>query len=97
MQVDPKLTKEQFCERFKARMISLAGEKFDDGKSIAEYADMTSPTYFGYFGDGESPEECADGAAIDARLAAIRQAEERCKNWPRNSFLIKGERSGAST
>lgn len=61
MQVDPKLTKEQFCELFKARMVSQAGEEFDDGTSIVEYADMTGPSYFDeQYQDGESPEECAD-------------------------------------
>lgn len=38
--------KEEFCARFKARMLSRAGEKFDDGDSIADYADETAPTYW---------------------------------------------------
>jgi len=43
-------------------MISAAGRPtFDDGSSIAEYAEMTGPTYFQdmpYM--CESPEDCAD-------------------------------------
>ncbi len=38
-------------------MIEIAGEKFDDGESIADYADETAPSYYK---DGESPEECAE-------------------------------------
>ena len=55
------LTKEDFCARFKARMVAVAGDTFDDGKSIAEYADEIGPTYWAeQHQDGESPEDCAD-------------------------------------
>lgn len=40
------LTKEEFCRRFKVEMLRLAGEKFGDGKSIADYADEIAPTYW---------------------------------------------------
>jgi len=54
------LSKEEFCARFKAHMLK-AGEKFDDGSSIAEYADDTAPTYWEeQHRDGSSPEECAE-------------------------------------
>lgn len=54
------LPKEEFCARFKARMLK-AGATFDDGSSVAEYADDTAPTYWEeQHKDGESPEECAD-------------------------------------
>lgn len=52
--------KEEFCARFKAYMLSVAGEKFDDGTSIAEYADATAPTYWDEPDQrAEGPEECA--------------------------------------
>lgn len=57
------LTKEEFCARFKMEMLAMARrETFDDGSSIAEYADMTGPTYFDcqYMEDGLSPEDCAE-------------------------------------
>jgi hypothetical protein len=57
-----KLPRDEFLARFKARMLR-AGERFDDGSSIARYADDTGPTYF----DGQhaedptiTPEECAE-------------------------------------
>ena len=36
---------EEFCARFKAYMLK-AGETFDDGSSIAEYADDVAPSYW---------------------------------------------------
>ncbi len=39
------LTKDEFCARFKARMVGFL-ETFDDGTSVAEYADEVGPTYF---------------------------------------------------
>ena len=57
--MDP-ISKEEFCARFKAYMLSVAGEKFGDGTSIAEYADMTAPTYWDEPNQREEgPEECA--------------------------------------
>ena len=54
------MTKEEFCERFKARMLAVAGEKFDDGESVADYADETAPTYWDDPDQrAEGPEECA--------------------------------------
>jgi hypothetical protein len=56
-----EVTQEEFCARFKARMIARAGETFDDGGSIAEYADMAAPTYFEDASQrAEGPESCAD-------------------------------------
>lgn len=52
---------EEFCNRFKARMVGRAGDTFDDGSSIAKYADETAPTYFDDpMQRGNGPEECAD-------------------------------------
>jgi hypothetical protein len=55
------VSKEEFCERFKARMLLLAGQpEFDDGGSIAEYADMAALTYWDDPDQRrEGPEECA--------------------------------------
>lgn len=54
------MDKDEFCRRFKAEMIRLGGEKFDDGSSIAEYADETAPTYWAEPDQrAEGPEECA--------------------------------------
>ncbi|KMS64088.1 hypothetical protein V475_20165 [Sphingobium baderi LL03] len=56
------MTKDEFCARFKARMIARAGETFDDGESIADYADDTAPSYWeenGWLRD-QGPEDCAD-------------------------------------
>jgi len=36
-------------------MLACAGEKFDDGESIAEYADVTAPTYW------DEPHQREDG------------------------------------
>lgn len=49
------MSKEEFCARFKARMLFIAGERFDDGGSVAEYADNTAPTYF------DNPDQRSDG------------------------------------
>lgn len=57
---EPALTREEFCRRFKAEMIAVAGQTFDDGTSIAEYAEAVAPTYWeDQHQDGESPEDCA--------------------------------------
>jgi hypothetical protein len=55
------LTRDEFCARFKAHMLSRAGETFDDGESIAEYADETAPTYWeeNWLCE-QGPEACAD-------------------------------------
>ena len=57
----PDMLLEEFCARFKARMLERAGEQFDDGESIADYAEATAPTYFEIdeWRD-EGPEDCAD-------------------------------------
>jgi hypothetical protein len=63
---DEKLIeRDEFCRRFKARMIERAGETFDDGSSIAEYADEAAPSYFEDFCEErgpvtETPEDYAD-------------------------------------
>jgi hypothetical protein len=58
------ITREEFCARFKARMLARCGPRtvFDDGESIAEYADMTAPSYFedDDWLRREGPEACAD-------------------------------------
>ena len=59
------LTKEEFCRRFKAHLISLEGDTFADGESIAGYADEVGPTYWeDQHQDGLTPEDCAE-ADID--------------------------------
>ena len=54
--------KAEFCARFKAHMLKRTPfDKFDDGMTVAEYADETAPTYFDepeYRADG--PEACAE-------------------------------------
>lgn len=56
------IPKDKFCQRFKARMLAVAGEKFDDGSPIADYADATAATYWDEQGQrAEGPEACADG------------------------------------
>jgi len=51
----------EFCARFKARMLKRAGPTFDDGDSIADYADETAPSYFAEpYQREEGPEACAD-------------------------------------
>lgn len=55
------LAEAEFCARFKARMLAVAGPTFDDGDSIAEYADETAPTYWETdWQRALGPEECAD-------------------------------------
>lgn len=56
-----EITREEFCARFKARMLAVAGTTFDDGGSIADYADEIAPTYFETdWQRVEGPEACAD-------------------------------------
>jgi hypothetical protein len=57
------LSKDEFCARFKAYMLKCAPfQTFDDGGTVAEYADETAPTYWEdqHHRFGESPEECAE-------------------------------------
>jgi hypothetical protein len=54
------MTKEEFCVRFKAEMLRVAGPTFDDGESIGDYADEAAPAYFDQdWQREEGPEECA--------------------------------------
>jgi hypothetical protein len=54
------LPRDVFCARFKAEMLRIAGPTFDDGSSIADYADDAAPTYFDEPWQREDgPEECA--------------------------------------
>jgi hypothetical protein len=55
------LTQDEFCARFKAHMLKR-GETFEDGSSVADYADAIAPTYYDdyHVKDGESPEACAE-------------------------------------
>ncbi|MBO9380306.1 hypothetical protein GG804_26425 [Sphingomonas histidinilytica] len=56
-----EITEDEFCARFKARMLARAGSHFDDGESIADYADETAPSYFETdWQRALGPEECAD-------------------------------------
>lgn len=55
------MSEEEFCARFKARMLAVAGDTFDDGASVAEYAEQTAPSYWEeQWQRGLGPEECAD-------------------------------------
>lgn len=57
------MTEDEFCQRFKARMLHRVYPRthFDDGESIADYADDTAPTYWEQEHDRkEGPEACAD-------------------------------------
>lgn len=56
------MSRDEFLRRFKARMLDRAPfAKFDDGTSVAEYADGIGPTYFDEVEQrAEGPEECAD-------------------------------------
>lgn len=56
------ITKEEFCQRFVAHMVKMAGfEKFDDGESVRDYAEATAPTYWDEPDQRkDGPEECAE-------------------------------------
>jgi len=60
------MTKEEFIERFVARMLKASNAacpdgKFTDGSSIEEYARQTAPTYWDDEGQrDDGPEDCAD-------------------------------------
>jgi hypothetical protein len=54
------MTREEFCARFKIEMLR-AGPTFDDGASIAEYADEIGPTYW------DDPDQRAEGPEACAR------------------------------
>lgn len=56
-----ELERENFCARFRAWMLDRAGATFDDGSSIADYADDTGPTYWDDASmRDEGPEACAE-------------------------------------
>jgi hypothetical protein len=55
-----EMPREEFLRRFKAQMLK-ATEKFDDGSSVAEYADEVGPSYYEDMDQREDgPEICAD-------------------------------------
>lgn len=56
------LTKEEFCQRFTAKILRLAGRKiFDDGRSIKDYAAEAGSTYWDDPDQRvDGPEECAE-------------------------------------
>lgn len=61
MNEDPTL--EEFCARFKARMVAVAGPRDDTGdpSGVERYADQVAPTYFAEPDQREEgPEACAD-------------------------------------
>lgn len=53
--------KEEFCQRFVAHMLAQAGETFDDGRSVKEYAEENALAYWDdpHYRD-EGPEACAE-------------------------------------
>jgi hypothetical protein len=55
------MTKQEFIDRFVARMLKVAGPTFDEGDSIEEYAREVSTTYWKTpYQRAEGPEACAD-------------------------------------
>jgi len=54
--------REEWRRRFKARLLELAGaEVFEDGSSIADYAEMTAAAYLDDdFFDWDTPEAAAE-------------------------------------
>lgn len=51
----------EFCSRFVARMLAVAGSEFADGESVEAYAREVAPSYFETDWQREmGPEECAD-------------------------------------
>jgi hypothetical protein len=56
-----ELTQEAWCKRFVTRMVDRAGDYFDDGESILDYARETAPTYWEEESQrADGPEACAD-------------------------------------
>jgi predicted HD phosphohydrolase len=54
------MNKDEFCQRFVTYMVQHAGETFNDGTSIREYAEDTAPTYWDNPDQrAEGPDECA--------------------------------------
>ena len=59
------MTKQEFVERFKAHMLKCAKDlwgmaEFEDGGSIAEYAEKVAPAYWADPAQREDgPEQCA--------------------------------------
>jgi hypothetical protein len=58
---DRTMTRDEFCARFKARMLARVGPTDAEGADVAEYADMTAPSYWDDPDQREDgPEACAD-------------------------------------
>lgn len=57
-----ELSKEEWCARFVKHMcVTCPHGRFEDGESIANYAEHTAPTYFETdWQREEGPEACAD-------------------------------------
>ena len=65
------MSEEEFCDRFRAYMLERAGRThFDDGESIADYADQTAPTYW------EDPSMALDGPEACAEADMSYWGEE---------------------
>lgn len=57
----PEITKEEFIRRFVDCMVRRAGDTFDDGSSIREYAEQAAPAYWDDPDQrAEGPEDCAE-------------------------------------
>lgn len=55
------MTKDEFCARFKARLLKRVGQTDAKGQDVAEYADQVAPSYWEDQGMREvGPEACAD-------------------------------------
>lgn len=58
---EPEITKEEFCARFKARMIAEVMRLGGDIEGIPEYADKTGPVHWDdVYQRQQGPEACAD-------------------------------------
>jgi hypothetical protein len=56
-----EIGRKDFVRRFKARLVAIAGAKFSDGSSVADYADMAVQPYIeSAHLRSEGPEACAD-------------------------------------
>lgn len=52
---------EEFTERFVAELVTLGGDTFSDGGSVAEYAREVAPLYYAEdYQREDGPEACAE-------------------------------------
>jgi len=66
------ITKEEFCQRFKARMIAINGETLADGRNVADYADDAVGRYW----DTDWQRDQGPGACADADKEEREEEDE---------------------